>query len=96
MGYVIEIETDKEFTEESLNSIVGNLPEELKGFNSKQTWGWSLATDVKLNVNRSGSKIISVSGSSSMSGDKGFRMAAALYIALNEKGFNACINRVRI
>jgi len=69
MGYSFKIKSDKEIKICDIESIIEEIPvfyrEVLKMPWSKQPWGWSLYSDVKLSKDF---KEISISGSFGMSG----------------------------
>ena len=59
MGWGMTLTTSEPVTEEQIDAVVKDLPDEMKGaFNSKQSWGWSLQVD----VSQEDSKHIRVSG----------------------------------
>ena len=69
MGYSCHITSDKEISESEIQSIIDNIPNRLKGpfhctTEPKQSWGWSLACDVKIPTG----KEVVVSGSYTVSG----------------------------
>jgi hypothetical protein len=65
MGWDITLTTDKDVTEADMDEIVSGLPEWMRGpFYSKQSWGYSLSTDVRLESPRK----VRCSGSCSISG----------------------------
>ena len=70
MGYSCHINSDREISESEIQTIVDNIPNTFKGFicslgaDPKQSWGWSLACDIRLPTG----KEVVVSGSYTASG----------------------------
>ncbi|WP_063562930.1 hypothetical protein [Paenibacillus sp. O199] len=66
MGWSIDLISDRKITEEEVDKLVSNLPQEMSFVlgNSKQPWGWSTAVDVAIKDEY----VIWLSGSYGMSG----------------------------
>lgn len=70
VGWAAYIKSDRDITEESIDSIILALPEALQGWYpgkaaSKQPWGWSSAVDISLE-----GKQLTISGAYGISGHK--------------------------
>lgn len=75
MGWNIDIKTDRDISEADVEEIIARLPKRFKDGAGRQSWGWSLAVDLRLR----GPREIGLSGSFSMSGEiaEGFAEAFA-------------------
>jgi hypothetical protein len=93
MGYSISIiDRSKSITEKVLDITIKQLPKRLssKGEtmpSSKQSWGWSLRTDVSLRKNQNGIEYVNVSGSFGGSGEWALDMVVALQQLLQRQGY---------
>ena len=93
MGYSIYlIDKNKSITEELVNELIPLLPKRLahvyNGAVHKQSWGWSLVTD--LSINKNNTKNISylvISGSFGISGKWALDMVVSFQQLLQRKGF---------
>lgn len=89
MGYSIDlIDREKSIDEKTVDKIIKKLPKRLLGHfgGSKEQWGWSLRTDLKLDENKNGIKYLSVSGSFGGSGEWALDMVVALQQLLQREG----------
>jgi len=88
MSYSIYIKSDKEIKETDIESIIEELPEFYRNFHSlkgsKQDWGWSLYTDIRLSDNK---KELRVSGSFGMSGKHAEGMALQFMNGLLKRNY---------
>lgn len=91
MGYSIYlIDRNKPITEELVDDIIANeLPKRLMGYfpNYKQSWGWSMKTDLKIKEKSGGHKYLSVSGSFGGSGEWALDMVVVFQQLLQRKGY---------
>jgi hypothetical protein len=85
MGWNIDIKTEKPMSEKLIEEIIVELPSELKSGFGKQSWGWSLAVDLRLRHPHE----IGLSGSCSMSGHQAQFAAEAIARRLEKRGI-AC------
>lgn len=88
MGWLINIKSDREISEEEIDAIVDELPHELLGqFGpSKQRWGWSLAVDARI-----GGNALTLSGSYAMSGRMAEPAADAFASRLKRLGHSVTV-----
>lgn len=82
MGWDIHLKTNKRVTAAVINEIICELPASLKNGLSRQTWGWSMAVDVRLEPGG-----LHLSGSYSLSGKIAEFAAEAFARRLEQRGF---------
>ncbi len=83
MGWNIDLETDKPMTEPLIEEIIAELPESIRDGGGKQSWGWSLAVDVRLNSEHA----LGLSGSYTLSGHIADRAAESFAHQLAKRGY---------
>lgn len=77
-------------TEEIVDEVISDLPKSLSRGFGKQTWGWSLAVDVRI----SGPKELGLSGSYGVSGSISELAAIAFARSLEKRGFKVSIGSI--
>lgn len=90
MGWNINITTEKEISENEINSAISKLPENLSRGAGKQEWGWSLAVDVRLRR----PKEIGLSGSYGVSGKIAEHFSKTLAEILESQGIRCKIGEL--
>jgi hypothetical protein len=93
MGWDVTLTTDRDVTEADMDKIVTELPEGLRGHGGgKQTWGYSLAADVRLDTPRE----IRCSGSCTMSGHIAAGFCEAMARRLERMGCKVVIGEMSV
>lgn len=83
MGWNIDIKTDKAMSEKLIDEIITDLPQTISHGFGKQSWGWSLAADVRLRNPQE----LGLSGSFSLSGKIAELAAEAFARRLEKRGY---------
>ena len=83
MGWSVDYRSDKVITQEDIQGIVDNLPEEYLGMGfPKQQWGWLTAVGIHNPIGNE----ISIGGSYGISGDIAERFANYFNRQLKKRG----------
>ena len=92
MSWGIDLVTDKDVPEATIDEICSDLPEWMLGpFGSKQPWGWSLAVDLWLDSPRPKTVILTGAG---FSRNAAPQFAEAFARRLEQKGFKVEIGEM--
>lgn len=92
MGWNIDIRTDKPMDESLIEEIIAELPSEISNGFGKQSWGWSLAVDLRLRDPHE----IGLSGSCGMSGHKAQFAAEAIARRLEKRGIECDVGEMSV
>ena len=93
MGWNIDISLGKPISIDVLDKVLFRLPKNLRGFDTKQTWGWSMAVDV-MKPKEDPTDLVRLSGAG-FSSPLAREFSAHLSLLLSERGYRPKVGKMR-